>query len=60
MAPITVTTSGFGRLIQARFDRMIDAQKVLAAVSLWHAADGLRPRLIPAFGGREESDASLG
>ena len=29
--PITASTSGLGRLIQAKFDGMVDAQKVLAA-----------------------------
>jgi hypothetical protein len=31
IAPITATTTGLGRLIQAKFDGMVDAQKVLAA-----------------------------
>lgn len=31
IAPITATTGGLGRLIQARFDRLVDAQKVIAA-----------------------------
>jgi len=31
IAPITSTTMGLGKLIEARFDGMIDAQKVLAA-----------------------------
>jgi hypothetical protein len=34
LAPITQTTSGLGRLIQAWFDRLVDAQKVLAAETL--------------------------
>jgi Abortive infection alpha len=31
IAPFTATTSGIGRLIGAKFDRLIDAEKVLAA-----------------------------
>jgi hypothetical protein len=31
LAPITAATTGLGRLIQAKFDGMVDAQKVLAA-----------------------------
>ena len=31
LAPITAATTGRGRLIQAKFDGMVDAQKVLAA-----------------------------
>ena len=38
LAPITATTSGAGRLIQARFDRLVDAQKVLAAETLSRAS----------------------
>lgn len=31
LAPFTATTSGVGRLIQAKFDRMVEAEKILAA-----------------------------
>ena len=31
LAPLTATTSGVGRLIEAKFDRLVDAEKVLAA-----------------------------
>jgi hypothetical protein len=31
VAPLTATTSGLGRLIEAKFDRLIDAEKVLVA-----------------------------
>ena len=31
LAPLTATTSGVGRFIQAKFDRMVEAEKVLAA-----------------------------
>ncbi len=34
LAPITATTSGVGRLIDAKFDHLVDAQKVLAANTL--------------------------
>lgn len=39
LAPITSTTSGLGRLIQAKFDGMVDAQKVLAADAVRKAKD---------------------
>jgi Abortive infection alpha len=31
VAPVTALTSGLGRLIEARFDRLVDVEKVLAA-----------------------------
>jgi hypothetical protein len=31
IAPFTATTSGIGRLIDARFDRLVEAEKILAA-----------------------------
>jgi hypothetical protein len=31
LAPLTVTTSGIGRLIEARFDRLVGVEKILAA-----------------------------
>lgn len=31
LAPITSTTSGVGRLIEAKFDRLVDAEKLLAS-----------------------------
>lgn len=39
LSPITSSTSGFGRLIQAKFDGMVDAQKVLAADSVRRAKE---------------------
>ncbi len=39
VAPITKTTAGLGGLIQAKFDTMIDAQKVFAADALYNAKD---------------------
>lgn len=37
IAPITKTTAGLGGLIQAKFDAMIDVQKVFAADALYRA-----------------------
>lgn len=37
-APITSTTSGLGRLIDAKFDRLVDAEKVLVAKAMANAA----------------------
>ena len=37
LAPITSTNSGIGRLIQAKFDRLADVEKVLAADVLLRA-----------------------
>lgn len=37
LSPITATTTGLGHLIQAKFDEMVDAQKVLAADSVRRA-----------------------
>ncbi len=34
LAPITATTSGVGRLIEAKFDRLVDAEKVLASENM--------------------------
>lgn len=34
IAPITATTSGTGRLIEAKFDRLVDAEKVIASQTL--------------------------
>ena len=34
MAPLTATTSGLGRLITAKFDRLVEAEKVLAAETM--------------------------
>ena len=34
IAPFTATTSGVGRLITAKFDRLVDAEKVLAAENM--------------------------
>ena len=39
VSPITESTSGLGRLIRAKFDGMIDAQKVLAADAVRRAKD---------------------
>ncbi len=38
LAPLTATTSGIGRLIQAKFDRMVEAEKILAVDVLARAA----------------------
>jgi hypothetical protein len=37
IAPLTATTSGLGRLITARFDRLVDAEKILAAENVGKA-----------------------
>ena len=42
IAPITATTTGLGRLIQAKFDGMVDAQKVLAADAVRRANEKVR------------------
>jgi hypothetical protein len=45
LSPVTETTGGVGRLIQAKFDRLVDAEKVLAAdvlVSASHKAQVAR------------------
>ena len=39
VAPITSLTGGFGRLIEAKFDRLVDAEKVLAAEAVKKAHD---------------------
>lgn len=39
VAPITSLTSGVGRLIEAKFDRLLDAEKVLAAATLARAQE---------------------
>lgn len=39
IAPLTATTSGVGRLIEARFDRLVDAQKVLASETVSKATE---------------------
>lgn len=39
LAPITATTEGLGRLIKAKFDTMVDAQKVLAADTVRRAKE---------------------
>jgi hypothetical protein len=39
LSPITSATTGLGRLIQAKFDGMVDAQKVLAADAVKKATD---------------------
>lgn len=44
LSPITATTGGIGRLIQARFDRLADAQKVLAVEVLSRASEKARKR----------------
>ena len=49
LSPITAATTGLGRLIQAKFDGMVDAQKVLAADSVRRAKEkventGRRPK----------------
>ena len=39
IAPITALTSGTGRLIEAKFDRLVDAEKVIASQTLLLAAE---------------------
>jgi hypothetical protein len=39
IAPITAITSGTGRLIEAKFDRLVDAEKVIASQTLLVAAE---------------------
>jgi len=39
LSPITSATTGLGRLIQAKFDGMVDAQKVLAADAVKKATE---------------------
>src|SRR5205814_7547549 len=54
IAPITKTTSGIGRLIDAKFDRLVDAEKILAAdvmsraTEKAHAAKHTKPETTPA------------
>lgn len=52
IAPITKTTAGLGGLIQAKFDTMIDTQKVFAADAVNRAKEkvnqvGIAPQAIP-------------
>jgi hypothetical protein len=44
VAPFTGTTSGLGRLIQAKFDRWADPQKVLAAHVVSRASEKVKKR----------------
>ena len=37
LAPITQTTSGLGRLIKSKFDRLVDVEKVMAAEAVERA-----------------------
>lgn len=39
LAPLTATTSGIGRLIQAKFDHMVEAEKILAVDVLARATE---------------------
>lgn len=39
IAPITATTSGIGRLIEAKFNRFVDAEKLLAADTMARARE---------------------
>lgn len=39
IAPLTAVTSGTGRLIEAKFDRLVDAEKVLAADAIAKAQE---------------------
>lgn len=39
MAPLTATTSGIGRLIEAKFDRLVDAEKVLVTETVKKASE---------------------
>ncbi len=60
IAPISATTSGIGRLIEAKFDRLVDAEKLLATDTMVRArekaarskkaADGnVRPNIVIAI-----------
>lgn len=42
LSPITETTHGIGRLIKAKFDRLIDVEKVMAAESIHSARQKAR------------------
>lgn len=42
VSPITATTSGIGRLIQAKFDNLVDAEKVLVAENIEKATEKVR------------------
>jgi hypothetical protein len=42
VAPLTATTEGFGKLVTAKFDRLVDAEKVLAAENLGRASEKVR------------------
>ena len=49
IAPFTATTSGIGRLIEAKFDRLVEAEKVLAAENVAKtAAKVARSRRLPS------------
>lgn len=50
IAPITATTYGLGQLIQAKFDGMVDAQKVLAADAVNRAKQKVERTNIPIKG----------
>ena len=39
ISPLTAITSGTGRLIEAKFDRFVDAEKVIASQTMSRAAD---------------------
>jgi hypothetical protein len=42
VAPITETTSGLGRLIQAKFNKLIDSEKVIVAKTAQEAAETVK------------------
>ncbi len=44
LSPITATTGGLGRLIQAKFDSLVDAQKVLAVGVVYRATEKVKHR----------------
>ena len=48
IAPFTATTSGIGRLITAKFDRLVDAEKLLASETMARAAEKVtKSRKVP-------------
>jgi len=55
MAPFTATTSGIGRLIEARFDRLVDAEKVLAAANVSKATQKAAKAKKPPSGNAKAS-----
>lgn len=56
LAPIIETTSGIGRLIQAKFDRLVEAEKVLAANLVAEATRKVRSSRKPQKRAGKERD----